>query len=135
MINLVQLHLNRGIKTWYAEINENGVRKYRSLKTKNKKEAMTLLTKLNSVSSSKLSLQTVWERYMESHVYSKHTVSLYNALYKTFPPELLKRHFSTLRLRTPPAISLPTVTPPWPSRINDCRITRFSQGCFSLRPI
>lgn len=96
MINLVQLHLNRGIKTWYAEINENGVRKYRSLKTKNKKEAMTLLTKLNSVSSSKLSLQTVWDRYMESHVYSKHTVSLYNALYKTFPPELLKRHFSTL---------------------------------------
>ena len=96
MINLVQLHLNRGIKTWYAEINENGVRKYRSLKTKNKKEAMSLLTKLDSASSSKLTLQTVWERYMQSHVYNPHTVSLYNALYKTFPSELLKRHFASL---------------------------------------
>lgn len=96
MINLVQLHLNRGIKTWYAEINENGVRKYRSLKTKNKKEAMTLLTKLNSVSGSKLTLQTVWERYMQAHVYNPHTVSLYDALYKIFPQIILKRHFTSL---------------------------------------
>lgn len=96
MINLVQLHLNRGIKTWYAEINENGVRKYRSLKTKNKKEALTLLTQLSSVNTSKLTLQTVWERYMSSHVYSPHTVSLYNALYRTFPADLLKRHFTSL---------------------------------------
>ena len=97
MINLVQLHLNRGIKTWYAEINENGVRKYKSLRTKNKKEAMTLLTQLNSVNTSKLTLQTVWERYMSSHVYSHQTVSLYNALYKILPPELLKRHFCSLK--------------------------------------
>lgn len=96
MINLVQLHLNRGIKTWYAEINENGVRKYRSLKTKNKKEAMTRLTQLNSVNTSKLTLQTVWERYMQSHVYNPHTVSLYDALYKTFPQIVLKRHFTSL---------------------------------------
>lgn len=96
MINLVQLHLNRGIKTWYAEINENGVRKYRSLKTKNKKEAMTLLTKLNSVSSSKLTLQTVFERYMASHVYNPHTALLYRYLYNTFHPEMLKRHFASI---------------------------------------
>ena len=96
MINLVQLHLNRGIKTWYAEINENGVRKYRSLKTKNKKEAMTRLTQLNSVNTSKLTLQTVWERYMQSHVYNPHTVSLYEALYKTFPQIIIKRHFASL---------------------------------------
>lgn len=97
MINLVQLHLNRGIKTWYAEINENGVRKYRSLRTKNKKEALTLLTQLNSVNTSKLTLQTVWERYMANHVYSPRTVSLYDALYRIIPQELLKRHFSSLK--------------------------------------
>ena len=97
MISLVQLHLNRGIKTWYAEINENGVRNYRSLKTKNKKEATTRLTQLNSFTSSKATLEMVWQRYMSTHIYSKNTVSLYNALHKILPSDLLKRHFCSLK--------------------------------------
>lgn len=97
MINLVQLHLSRGIKTWYAEINENGVRKYRSMRTKNKKEAMTRLTQLDSVNNSKLTLETVWKRYMSNHVYTPNTVSLYNALYNILQKELLKRHFNSLK--------------------------------------
>lgn len=97
MISLVQLHLNRGIKTWYAEINEHGSRKYRSLRTKNKKEAMTLLTKLNSFNNSTATLDSVWERYMATHLYSSHTVSLYNALYKNIPNELRKKHFAALK--------------------------------------
>lgn len=97
MINLVQLHLNRGIKTWYAEINENGVRKYRSMKTKNKKEAMTNLSKLDLVCTSKATLETVWKKYMTSHIYSKNTISLYEALHKILPQDLLRRHLSSIK--------------------------------------
>lgn len=97
MISIVQLHLNRGIKTWYAEINENGTRKYRSLKTKNKREAMNRLTQLNLFNTSKATLDNVWQSYMSTHIYSENTRSLYSALYKIFPNELLKRQFHSLK--------------------------------------
>src|ERR1700684_2372654 len=42
--------------------------------------------------------------------------------------------FSAKTLRTPPEISLPKVTPPWPPFIRQSRITIFCEGMPSLRP-
>src|SRR3984885_8314044 len=44
------------------------------------------------------------------------------------------RQFSAKTLRTPPEISLPTVTPPWPSFIRQLRMTMFCEGIPNRRP-
>src|SRR6266481_5311116 len=47
---------------------------------------------------------------------------------------LFMRQFSANTLRTPPEISLPIVTPPWPSFIRQFWITIFSEGTLTRRP-
>lgn len=87
-LNIVQLHINQGIETYYAEITENGRRKYRSLHTTNKKEAYKALQRLpQALSSSRgITFSDLYNAFMESNTFKERSIIGYNSFFNVMKP-------------------------------------------------